>query len=137
MNLPDLTPDLAAIRRARTAIAGTALRTPAVPAPALSARSGQDICLKLESLQPTGAFKLRGATNAIGRLNEAQRARGVACCSTGNHGRAVAYAARRAGIGAVVCLSALVPENKVAAIRALGAEVRRIGQSQDDAQREV
>jgi threonine dehydratase len=137
MHLPDLTPDLAAIRRARAAIAGTVLRTPAVAAPALSGRAGQDICLKLECLQPTGAFKLRGATNAIGRLNEAQCALGVACCSTGNHGRAIAYAARRAGLRAVVCLSALVPENKVEAIRALGAEVRRIGQSQDDAQREV
>jgi threonine dehydratase len=93
--------------------------------------------LKLESLQPTGAFKLRGATYAVRRLSIEQRSRGVGCCSTGNHGRAVAYAAGQAGIRAVVCLSGLVPENKVAAIRALGAEVRRIGRSQDEGQREI
>jgi threonine dehydratase len=70
-------------------------------------------------------------------LSIEQRSRGVGCCSTGNHGRAVAYAAGQAGIRAVVCLSGLVPENKVAAIRALGAEVRRIGRSQDEGQREI
>jgi threonine dehydratase len=137
MNLPDLTPDPAAIRQARAAIAATVQRTPLLPAAALSAHFGQEILLKLESLQPTGAFKLRGATNAIGRLDPEQRKRGVGCCSTGNHGRAVAYAAKRAGIRAVVCLSALVPENKVEAIRALGADVRRIGRSQDEAQAEI
>jgi threonine dehydratase len=137
MDLPDLTPDLTAIRNARAALAGSTVRTPCVPAPVLSARAGQDVLLKLEGLQPTGAFKLRGATNAVSRLSERQRARGVGCCSTGNHGRALAYAAARAGLRAVVCLSALVPENKVEAIRNLGADVRRIGSSQDDAQREV
>jgi threonine dehydratase len=137
MNLPDLTPDLAAIRQAGAAIAGTVQRTPLLPAAALSARFGQEILLKLESLQPTGAFKLRGATHAIGRLNPEQRKRGVGCCSTGNHGRAVATAAKRAGIRAVVCLSSLVPETKVEAIRASGADVRRIGRSQDEAQREI
>jgi threonine dehydratase len=137
MTLPDLTPNLAAIRQARAAIAATVPKTPLLPAAALSARFGQEILLKLECLQPTGAFKLRGATNAISRLSADQRKCGVGCCSTGNHGRAVAYAARRAGIPAVVCLSALVPENKVEAIRALGAEVRRIGRSQDEAQHEI
>jgi threonine dehydratase len=137
MNLPDLTPDLAAIRRARGVLAGAVLRTPCMSSPTLSARAGQDVLLKLESLQPTGAFKLRGATNAVSRLSEEQHARGVACCSTGNHGRALAYAATRAGLRAVICLSALVPENKIEAIRNLGADVRRIGSSQDDAQREV
>jgi threonine dehydratase len=137
MNLPDLTPDLAAIQQASAAIARTVQRTPLLPAAALSARFGQEILLKLESLQPTGAFKLRGATNAVGRLNPEQRKRGVGCCSTGNHGRAVAYAAKRAGIRAVVCLSSLVPDNKVEAIRTLGADVRRIGRSQDDAQAEI
>jgi len=135
--LPDLTPDLAAIRQARRAIAATVQRAPLLPAASLSARFGQEILLKLESLQPTGAFKLRGATNAISRLSAEQRKHGVGCCSTGNHGRALAYAAKRAGIRAVVCLSALVSENKVEAIRALGADVRRIGRSQDEAQREI
>ena len=137
MTLPDRTPDLAAIRQARTAVATTVQRTPLVTAATLTARAGHEILLKLESLQPTGAFKVRGATNAISRLDAERRTRGVGCCSTGNHGRAVAFAAKRAGIHAVVCLSALVPDNKVEAIRALGADVRRIGRSQDDAQREI
>jgi threonine dehydratase len=137
MTSPDLTPDLAAIRKARVSIADTIVRTPLLPAGTFSARAGQEVLLKLESLQPIGSFKLRGATNAIGRLNEQQRRQRVGCCSTGNHGRAVAYAARRTGTRAVVCLSELVPDNKVGAIRDLGAEVRRIGKSQDEAQREI
>jgi len=130
-------PGLDAIRGARTAIAGVALATPSVPSTAFSQRAGHPVLLKLETVQPTGAFKLRGAANAISALGEDQRARGVVCASTGNHGRAVAYAARRHGIRAVVCLSSLVPGNKVAAIEALDAEVRRVGDSQDDAQVEV
>jgi threonine dehydratase len=136
-NGPDLVPDLAAIREARNTIAASVQRTPLLRSVDLSTATGVDILLKLESLQPTGAFKLRGATNAVRRLSIEQRSRGVGCCSTGNHGRAVAYAAGQAGIRAVVCLSGLVPENKVAAIRALGAEVRRIGRSQDEGQREI
>ncbi len=132
-----MVPDVAAIEKARTSIAGAIARTPMLHAAALSARAGQEVLLKLESLQPTGSFKLRGATCAIARLDERQRRRGVACCSTGNHGRAVAHAAKRAGTRAIVCLSALVPENKVEAIRTLGADVRRIGNSQDEAQLEV
>jgi threonine dehydratase len=136
-NGPDLVPDLAAIREARNTIAASVQRTPLLRSVDLSTATGVDILLKLESLQPTGAFKLRGATYAVRRLSIEQRSRGVGCCSTGNHGRAVAYAAGQAGIRAVVCLSGLVPENKVAAIRALGAEVRRIGRSQDEGQREI
>ncbi|MFN4131273.1 MAG: hydroxyectoine utilization dehydratase EutB, partial [Paracoccaceae bacterium] len=94
----------------------------------------QEMLLKLETTQPMGAFKLRGALNALAALPPG--AAGVVCCSTGNHGRAVAYGARRRGMRAVVCMSALVPEAKVAGIRALGAEVRIIGVSQDDAAEE-
>jgi threonine dehydratase len=108
-----------------------------VPAFALSAESGRDIRLKLETAQPVGAFKIRGAANGLASLDPSKQARGVICASTGNHGRAVAYAAARLNIKATVCLSSLVPENKIGAIRALGAEVRVVGRSQDDAQREV
>jgi len=93
--------------------------------------------LKLETAQPIGAFKIRGAANALSRLDDGARARGVVCCSTGNHGRAIAYVAARLGTKATICMSSLVPENKLAAIRALDAEVRIAGGSQDDAQREV
>src|SRR5262245_65479605 len=130
MTLPESAPTLADIRGARGAIAGLALRAPVITAPALSALSGREILLKLETLQPIGAFKLRGALNAVSRLTDEQRKRGIGCCSTGNHGRAVAYAAKRAGIRATICLSALVPDTKVRAIQLLGAEGRRIGNSQ-------
>lgn len=128
MNIPTVADVLAA----RKAIAGTARRTPLITS-ALSEQVGQDICLKLETLQPTGAFKLRGATNAIAALSDEQKANGVVCCSTGNHGRAVAFAAKQLGVQATVCLSKLVPMVKVKGIEALGAEVVRIGDSQDDA----
>lgn len=135
--IPDEALDLARVEAAREAIRGVALETPAVPHMALSDLAGRDVRLKLETVQPTGAFKLRGAANAVARLGEAQRHSGVVCASTGNHGRAVAYAARQHGLRAVICLSSLVPENKVAAIEAMGGEVRRVGDSQDEAQIEV
>ena len=126
-----------AFGQARAAIAGVALRTPLVPAPALSARTGREVRLKLETAQPVGAFKIRGAANALANLDAGARTRVVVCASTGNHGRAVAYAAAELGIRATVCMSELVPRNKVEAIRALGAEVRIAGGSQDAAQAEA
>jgi len=118
---------------ARKRTAGLLRRTPLVTSDGLSALNGAAVHLKLECLQETGAFKLRGATNRLLTLSPAERARGVVTVSTGNHGRAVAFAARRLGIGAIVCLSSLVPENKKAAIRSLGAEARVIGRTQDEA----
>ncbi len=103
-----------------------------VPSPFMEKQTGQPFWMKLEIGQDTGAFKLRGATNAIRALGDVP---GVVCCSTGNHGRAVAHAATRAGLRAVVCMSRLVPEAKVARIRAMGAEVVIEGRSQDDAQK--
>ncbi|MEQ9814981.1 MAG: hydroxyectoine utilization dehydratase EutB [Azospirillaceae bacterium] len=123
---------LADIYAARARIRGIAVETPLVPS-ALSETTGQPVFLKLETTQPTGAFKLRGAANAIAALDDAAKAAGVVCCSTGNHGRGVAHAAHLQGIRAVVCLSELVPAVKADAIAALGAEVRRVGRSQDDA----
>jgi threonine dehydratase len=130
-------PTLADVLAARNAIRGIAIETPLVSSAALSARAGTEILLKLETLQPVGAFKIRGAANAMAHLSAEARERGVACCSTGNHGRGVAYAARHHGVRAIICLSKLVPDVKVDAIKALGAEVRRVGESQDDAQVEV
>lgn len=129
-------PALEDIRAAAEAIAGIAARTPLTRS-AMTDTFGQDVSLKLETLQPIGAFKIRGAAYAISKLDEAQRARGVVCASTGNHGRAVAYAAKLQGIHATVCLSELVPEVKVRAIQGLGAEIRRCGGTQDEAEAEV
>jgi threonine dehydratase len=129
-------PVLRDVYAARQRIRGLAIETPLVPS-ALSARAGCEVLLKLECFQPIGAFKIRGAANAVAGLADEARAQGVACCSTGNHGRAVAFAAKAAGVKAIVCLSELVPAVKADAIAALGAEVRRVGRSQDEAQVEV
>lgn len=127
----DVPPRLADVLAARDRIAGTAARTPLAPSPFLTRRCGREVLLKLEIAQPMGAFKLRGAANAVLCLPDGVP--GVACCSTGNHGRALAYAARQRGLRAVVCLSALVPPAKAEGIRALGGEVRIAGRSQDEA----
>jgi len=116
---------------ARRVLAGVALGTPLVPSPHLTRLAGQEVLLKLEIAQPVGAFKLRGAVNAV--FNLPDDVAGVTCCSTGNHGRGVAYAARERGLRAVICMSGLVPEKKVAGVRDLGADVRIIGRSQDEA----
>ncbi|MCV3735249.1 hydroxyectoine utilization dehydratase EutB (plasmid) [Rhizobium sp. TRM96647] len=125
------------IRAASARIAGRVLRTPMAPSAILQEGAGAPVHLKLEHHQTTGSFKLRGATNAVLSLTPAQRARGVVAASTGNHGRALAHAARAEGAVATICMSRLVPENKVAEIRRLGAEVRIVGSSQDEAQEEV
>ena len=122
---------LSDILAARQTLRGTADATPLVPSPFMAAQSGQDFLLKLENMQPIGAFKLRGAMNAVMSLPEGTA--GVTCCSTGNHGRGVAFAAARRGIRAVICMSELVPQAKVDGIKALGAEVRICGTSQDEA----
>ena len=125
------------IYQAKKRISQHVTRTPLVRAHELSDLCEAEIRCKLEIMQPTGAFKLRGATNAILQLNEEQRTRGVVAVSTGNHGRGVAYAAREQSIHALICLSGLVPENKVEAIKSLGADVRIIGNSQDEAEIEA
>ena len=125
------------IEQARMAIADTVRQTPVNLSPTLSDLLGQNVHLKLEHTQVTGSFKLRGATNAVASLSEAEKRRGVAGVSTGNHGRGLAYAARAAGVKCIICMSRLVPQAKIDGIKAQGAEVRIIGQSQDEAQEEV
>lgn len=120
------------IRVARQRIADHIRRTPMEADPHLP-----NVILKCEYRQETGAFKLRGATNAVLSLSDPGRRAGVITASTGNHGRALAYAARAVGTRATVCLSQLVPDNKITAIRDLGADVRVIGASQDEAMEEV
>ncbi len=129
--------NLADIENARQKIAPFIRQTPMIASPSLSKMASEDIHLKLEQLQITGSFKLRGATNAVLSLTDEQKSKGVVGVSTGNHGRGLAYAAKNAGVRCIICMSKLVPENKVDGIRAQGAEVRIIGSSQDDAQIEV
>lgn len=111
------------VHRAAAAIEGVAVRTPLVEVPALAAITGHSVALKCEQLQPIGAFKVRGAYNAIQRIPEAVRARGVITYSSGNHGQAVAWAARRMGVRAVIVMPENAPQIKVAGVRKLGGEV--------------
>ena len=108
-------------------------RTPLVASPALSARAGVDVWLKCENLQRTGSFKLRGATNALAALTDAERARGVVASSAGNHGMGVAYAARALGVQARIFVPASAPEVKRRGIAALGAEVDDTNADYDEA----
>ena len=125
------------IYRARHTILPSVRHTSLVPSTDLSHRTDASVFLKLETLQQTGSFKIRGATNRLIHLDASERARGVVAVSTGNHGRAVAHAARALGMRTTVCMSSLVPENKLAAIRDLGANVCIVGHSQDDAEEEA
>src|SRR5690606_16539922 len=100
-NMSDLV-SLPEIERAAERIAGVAVRTPLVPFPRDPAAGEPALLLKAESLQPIGAFKVRGAYAAISALSPAERERGVVTHSSGNHAQAVAYAARALGIKAVL-----------------------------------
>jgi threonine dehydratase len=135
MSAPDLS--LADVRAAARRIAGLACRTPLKPSLALTRRLARPVHLKLESMQDTGAFKVRGAGNMILNLPERARRRGVVAVSSGNHGRAVAHVARHLGIPAVVCLTRLVPGAKVAGVEALGAEVHADAADQAEATRQA
>jgi threonine dehydratase len=121
-NLPPVRPiTLAEIVEARQRIAGTALRTPLVKLDLGPA--APDIRLKLENLQPTNAYKIRGAANAVAMLSEAEREKGVWTISAGNAGQGVAYAARAAGVPCKVVVIDTAPVTKVERMRALGAEL--------------
>lgn len=125
------------VYRARQRIAAIARRTPLVSSLWLTDRVGAPVYLKLENLQETGSFKIRGAANKLASLPVEARERGVITVSSGNHGRALAHVARRFGIRAMVCLSEAVPENKREGIRRLGGEVVIKGRTYDEATEEA
>jgi threonine dehydratase len=112
-----------AIEDAARALRDVALRTPLIPAPWLEEVIGGAIRLKCENLQHAGAFKIRGAYNMISRLPAAERGKGVITYSSGNHGQAVALAARMFSVPAVVVMPTTAPPIKVAGAKRLGAEV--------------
>lgn len=114
---------LETIRAAHARIAPYIVRTPLLRLPALDDALGCEVYVKAECMQRTGAFKLRGAMNKILTLTDAERARGFVAASSGNHGRAVAYAAQRFGTHACIVMPETAPAVKQAAIRALGAEL--------------
>jgi len=110
--------------------------SPLIYSRSLSERTQSDIYLKLENLNVSASFKVRGAANKILHLSKEERARGVITFSTGNFGLSVAYVAKRLGIKAVICISKRVPREKVDLLRQSGAEIIIKGESQDEAERE-
>lgn len=119
---------------AEAAVHGVALRTPLLAAPSLEARVGRPVLLKLETLQRTGSFKVRGAVAFVAALDGARRRAGVVACSSGNHGRAVAWAAARSGVPVTVYVPAWVDPVKLHGIRAAGAEAVLAGDTFDEAE---
>ena len=109
------------IEQARGRVAGTVIRTPLVKLDL--GPNAPEIWLKLENLQPTNAYKIRGATNAVARLSDEERAKGVWTISAGNAGQGVAYAARAFGIPSTVVAIETAPQTKLDRMRALGAKI--------------
>src|SRR4029079_1763169 len=104
------------IEAARERIKGTVLRTPLV-------KFDEGIYLKLENLQPTNAYKIRGGANAVAKLTDEERAKGVWTISAGNAGQGVAYAARQFGVPCTVVAIETAPQTKLDRMRALGATI--------------
>jgi threonine dehydratase len=112
------------IREAAAFLAGRVRRTPVEFSRGLSDAVGAPVWMKLESMQLTGSFKIRGALFRISKLTAEERRDGIVTCSAGNHGKAVAYAANEAGVRAIVCVPRSVDRAKYDAMVALGADVR-------------
>ncbi len=121
--MPVPTLDLQRFEEARARIAASVHRTPLLASATLSARLGAPVYLKCENLQKTGSFKVRGALHRLLRLSPEERARGVVTISAGNHAQAVAWAAARVGVTAVVVMPEHASRTKVDASRGYGAEV--------------
>ena len=125
--------DAVAVQEAAAAIGPQIRRTPTEKSDALSGLAGREVYLKLENLQKTGSFKIRGALNALMHMDERRRANGVITASAGNHGQGVAYAAKLLGVPACVVLPIGVPLAKLTAIQRAGAETVLTGETYDDA----
>ena len=126
-------PTIADVEAALQLLTGVARETPLYPTETFSRLSGRQVFLKAENLQRTGSFKIRGAYNTIATLGEAERRAGVVAASAGNHGQAVAWAAREAGILATIFMPQDAPMAKVEATRAYGGETELVGEGFDEA----
>jgi threonine dehydratase len=126
-------PDLADIEAARARLDGVARVTPVYRSATFSELAGRDVVLKAENLQRTGSFKVRGAFNRISQLTDEERAVGVVAASAGNHGQAVAWAAREAGVHARIYMPQSAPMAKVDATRHYGADIELGGEMLEDA----
>lgn len=126
-------PTLDDVRQAAKRIDRVTSRTPLVPSFGLSRARNAEVLIKLETTQPTRAFKVRGAANVILTREDIDPTKGVVAYSTGNHGRAVTYVASALGLPATVCMSHNTTFDKQESLRAMGATVRLVGESQDEA----
>jgi threonine dehydratase len=126
-------PTLADVEEARSRLAGIATVTPLYPSETLSRLAGREVRVKAENLQRTGAFKVRGAVNKLSTLSPAEREAGVVAASAGNHGQAVAWAARELGIHARIYVPLDAPMAKIEACRNYGAETEMSGAYFEDA----
>ena len=124
---------IADVYRADKQLAGIVKKTRLIASDFFSELSGNEVFLKPENMQHTGAFKLRGAYNKISQLTDDEKARGVITASAGNHAQGVAFAAQKLGVKAVICMPATTPILKVEATKNFGAEVVLHGDSFDDA----
>jgi threonine dehydratase len=129
----DLAPTATDVRDARERIAGVARETPVYSSETFSRIAGRDVWLKAENLQRTGAFKVRGAVNRLAFLSDAEREAGVVAASAGNHGQAVAWAARQAGVSARIFVPEDAPMAKVEACRTYGSDLILTGERFEDA----
>jgi len=128
-----IAPTLADIQEARQRLQGIAEQTPIYLSETFSRRCGREVRLKAENLQRTGAFKIRGAVNKLSTLSHEERAAGVVAASAGNHGQAVAWAARELGVRARIYLPDTAPMAKVEASKNYGAETELTGSFFEDA----
>jgi threonine dehydratase len=119
--------------RAAEAVAGVARETPVLPAKRLARQVGGELWLKLENLQVTGSFKVRGAVNRLSVMSDAEREAGVIAASAGNHAQAVAWAARKLGTKATLFMPAEAPLAKIAAVHEYGGEVQLVDGLLDEA----
>ena len=120
------------VSAAATRLAGHAHRTPVLRSRTADALLGAEVFFKCENLQRAGAFKFRGAFNALSRLDDAQRRSGVIAFSSGNHAQAVALAGRVLGVGTTILMPDDAPRAKVAATEGYGAEVIRYDRYRED-----
>ncbi len=127
-------PTLADIRAAHSRLGDVARITPVYSSETLGRLSGRPVLLKAETLQRTGAFKIRGAFTKLASLNGAEREAGVVCASAGNHAQAVAWAARELGLRATVFMPQDAAMAKIDATRHYGAEIVLVGDGYDEAQ---
>ena len=133
MAIQRIAPTLADIQEARERLRGIAEETPIYLSETFSRRVGREVRLKAENLQRTGAFKVRGAVNKLTTLSPEERAAGVVAASAGNHGQAVAWAARQLGIRATIFVPVTAPMAKVEACRNYGAATEMAGEDFEDA----